>query len=170
MFWKNKKNKEHYREAPYINFKEYLENKKELFINWESKYTEIPGACECYSFWKDNLLIKFINEIRDSEVLLCVYKNDSGKVEFDIAKINKSVGSGGHDVLVVRDGNKKIIEFGGGLCRVIDPHYNIVNVKAKIDEFFERRQNKKTRYSIGIDEEIDVYIEFLIESGILTSP
>ena len=121
-------------------FKEIMQSKSRYFVCWQETYDE--QVC-CYEYYK--------------------YVKDDYSIFVGMTSLGWTPG------LLVDKNGKDIIKIERGKC-VLIKGVNKNNIKKRVKDAYKEKRNKATGfYDANRNKRlIDVYIEFLVENGILT--
>jgi len=139
------------------DFIKVMQAQRKYFLNWKEEYSYDDGEetyCAGFHYIKDNYYICFDIDWRGHTALLSVYTDISGyKAKRDIY-LNA----------------KKIVDISYGKCD-IPKEFDNNNIRKRVKKAYKtkEKQDKETGlYSSNQNKNlVSVYIEFLIENGIL---
>jgi len=126
-----------------FDFKEYMQSKSNYFNGWMKKYSIEENYYESFEYFKNNYSVCFTIDCQGWKMQLHVKKDDQEKI---------TIWFGECDMLGEFDKNN-----------IRERVRKVYNAKLELDK-------KTGLYIFDTNEKlIDLYIDFLIENGILTS-
>ena len=129
-------------------FRQAIESKKEYFLGWDKKYFIDEDLDE---FYTQPQFEGFEFTKGDSKI----------KIEIDC--------QGWTPLLVFEKGNEKLISFGYGECYLAKDFYE-ANIRKRVKKVYNSKQKYDRKTKLFLDDNpkiIDVYIDILVELGIL---